>query len=519
MKILSTEQIRQWDAYTIEKEEIESIDLMERASATFVRWFTDAFSDTSRAIYVLCGNGNNGGDGLAIARLLHQAAYPVQVLVLPLDAPRSIDNLANLAAVRECGGLPLSVIADADDIPPIADHSILVDALLGSGLTQPLHGTLRDIVHAINQLNMIRIAVDTPTGLAGDTLSTGTIFHADYTFAFEQPKLAFLLPENTQYVGQWQARSIGLSRDYYEEAHTTHYLLTAQAAAARYKTRNKYGHKGNYGHVLMMMGSKGKIGAAVLAARASLRAGCGLTTVYLPSCGYDIVQAALPEAMVETDPHASHITDAPDIEPYDAIGVGCGMGVEADTLQTLSNLLSQASQPLVVDADALNLIAANPPLLDTLPPDSILTPHPKEFERLFGPTPNDFDRLRLQREKAIQLRCYILVKGAHSCIATPQGICYFNTSGNPGMATAGSGDVLTGVVTGLLAQGYSPESAILVGVYIHGLAGDLAAIVMGEESMIASDIIDYLPKALLQLKSDHAKAAQYESNTYLPRRE
>ena len=499
MKIFSTVQIQNWDAYTVKNEGIDSIDLMERASETFANWFTEQFSNKLIPIYVFCGNGNNGGDGLAISRLLHQKSYDVNVMVLGHSDRRSEDNQTNLNTILQISDLKISNISNQEGFPHIQNSSIIIDALFGTGLNSELHGLVRNLVLFLNGLDVTRIAVDIPSGLHGDESSKGVIFNADYTFSIEQPKLAFMFPENEKYVGKWIARSIHLSEEYYFDGITNNYLLTDKVVLSHYKKRGKFEHKGNFGHAIMIMGSRGKIGAAVLSTFACLRSGCGLATVYTPSCGYEILQTSIPEAMVITDSNDSHISSLPITDTYDAIGIGCGLGMEDETQKVIDELLQKSKQPLVLDADALNIIAANLDLLNRIPKDSILTPHPKEFERLFGKTSNDFERNNLQRHKAISLQCFILLKGAHSCIATPDGMCYYNTTGNPGMATAGSGDVLTGIITGLLAQGYSSKSALCIGVYLHGLAGDLGVKELGEESLIASDIVEYLPKAFLEL--------------------
>lgn len=503
MKIFNTQQIRDWDAFTIQNEPIPSLELMERASKAFVDWFSAYFSSTDTPIYVYCGNGNNGGDGLAIGRLLRQKYDYVHLVVLTVSGRRSKDNQTNLIAAQKMFYLDMITLSEEDEFPSMPLGSIAIDALFGTGFKGELQGYHKTLVNHLNQLEVLRVAVDIPSGLMADEHSLGEVFHANYTITFEQPKLAFLFPENAKFVGKWIVKSIGLDERFEAFEPTNNFLLTKQHAKRLARSRKYFAHKGNYGHALLMMGSKGKVGAAVLSARACMRSGSGLTTIYSPSCGYDILQTSVPEAMVITDEQASHIASSPPIDEYQAIGVGCGIGMEKETQQAIYNVLRLAKQPLVLDADALNLLALDPRIYSEIPPNSILTPHPKEFERLFGKTDNDFQRNDLQRQKAIELKCYILLKGANSCIATPEGNCYFNTTGNPGMATGGSGDVLTGIITGLLAQGYASEDALCLGVYLHGLAGDLAVKELGEESLIAGDLIAYLPKAFLKLKQPY----------------
>ena len=502
MKIFHTTQIKSWDDFTIKNGGMDSLELMEKASTTFTSWFTKQFPTKAKPVYVFCGNGNNGGDGFAISRLLLQADYQVNLVLQAQPNKRSKDNATNLEVLQKMRHLKIWNLASLEDLPIIGDSCIIVDALFGTGLKGELRGLFKEVVRSLNDLDATRVAVDVPSGLQGDTTSNGVIFQADYTFSFEQPKLAFMFPENQKYVGTWIAKSIGLSEEYYLQEKTENFLLTEEIALSIYKKREKFEHKGNFGHALLLMGSKGKIGAAVLSTFACLRAGCGLTTVYTPSCGYAVLQTSVPEAMVLTDEHENYITSLPKTEGYTVIGVGCGIGTKKETQKVVFELLETATQPLVLDADALNSIATNITILGKIPKGSILTPHPKEFERLFGKTSNDFERNELQRKKAMSLGCYILLKGAHSCIATPDGVCYFNSTGNPGMATAGSGDVLTGIITGLLTQGYTAKAAICQAVYLHGLAGDLAVEKLGEQSLIARDLIKYLPKAFLQLDSN-----------------
>jgi len=499
MKIFHTKQIKTWDEYTIKNKPISSLELMENASLTFTNWFTKQFPDKTNPIYVLCGNGNNGGDGLAISRLLLQAAYKVTVVIEAQPEKRSKDNSTNLELLQNRYNLKICSMANLKSLPNIEDSSIVVDALFGTGLKGELRGFFKKVVVALNHLKVTRVAIDIPSGLQGDTSSSGVIFQADYTFSFQQPKLAFLFPENQSFVGTWIVKSIGLSEEYYLHEKTDNFLLTEKIASSLYKIRDKFDHKGNFGHALLLMGGKGKIGAAMLSTLACLRAGCGLVTVYTPSCGYTILQTSVPEAMVLTDKNENYITSLPKTDGYTVAGIGCGIGTKSETQEVVFDLIENATMPLVLDADALNCIAINKSILSELPKNSVLTPHPKEFERLFGTTSNDFERNKLQREKAISLGCFIVLKGAHSCIATPEGDCYFNSTGNPGMATAGSGDVLTGIITGLLAQGYTSQAAVFLGVYLHGLSGDLAIRKLGQESLLARDLIKYLPRAFQKL--------------------
>jgi NAD(P)H-hydrate epimerase len=492
LKILDMAQVRALDAWTIEHEPVKSIDLMERAAKAFVGWFVMRFDATHR-LGVVCGTGNNGGDGLAIARLLYGLDYAVSVWIV--RGGRSSDDFtANLGRLQ--GQLkPVDFVAGTS----FEGCDVIIDAIFGSGLTRAAEGIFEEAIRQVNNAEAVRVAVDIPSGLFADQHTTGAVVKADFTVTFQLPKVAFLLPENQGYVGEWRRMDIGLDKSFIRQAETARYYLTRKAVKKLLRARRKFSHKGSYGHALLASGSLGKMGAAVLASRGALRAGVGLLTTHLPGCGVTILQTAVPEAMVSVDKKETIITQAPATENYDAIGVGPGIGQSAETLSALRELMD-GGKPMVIDADALNLLAAHRELLHLVPKGSILTPHPKEFERLSGKWENDFDRLAKQLALARQLKSVVIVKGAHSAVATPEGDVIFNCTGNPGMATGGTGDVLTGILTGLLAQGYPARESALLGVYLHGLSGDMAVREKGLQGLIAGDLIDYLPNAFKTLE-------------------
>ncbi|MEQ8706136.1 MAG: NAD(P)H-hydrate dehydratase [Phaeodactylibacter sp.] len=499
MKICSAAQIRELDAYTIEHEPISSLNLMERAAACFTRWLIATYPDQQRPVHIICGIGNNGGDGLAAARLLHHSGYLVTVHTCQISPHRSDDFEANLKRLPGHGAIAVHPLTDGDPMPELPRGALVLDALFGSGLNRPVTGYWGKLLRYLNQLEAERVAIDIPSGVYADQPTEGATFHAHRTFAFELPKLAFLFPENAERVGAWTVGAIGLHPQAIAQAATKRFYLTSSLIQKLLRPRGKFSHKGTHGHALLIVGSYGKMGAALLAARGALRSGAGLVTLHVPKVAYPIVQTALPEAMVSLDDHELQFTAAPDLSPYQAIGVGCGLGQSPLTRDALSHLIHQVDQPLVLDADALNSISKQEELLRQLPPKSILTPHPKEFERLFGPTSHDFQRHELQVRKARELGIIIVLKGAHTCIALPDGRAYFNSTGNAGMATGGSGDVLAGILTGLLAQGYPPEEAALLGVYLHGLAGDCALAQQSQESLMAGDLTEALGQAFKQL--------------------
>jgi hydroxyethylthiazole kinase-like uncharacterized protein yjeF len=501
MKIFSSDQTRQLDAYTIQHEPIPSIDLMERASATFTSWFCTQFSGLNQTVAIFCGPGNNGGDGLAVARMLLHRGYSVEVFVLKIGNSVSDDHRINRRRLDDLRGISVKEVQKEDAFPDLSGATLLIDAIFGSGLSRPVEGYWGQLIDQINQLPQPMVAIDIPSGLFADRPSAGSIIRAAHTFSFEAPKLAFFFPENAPFIGEWVVRSIGLSPVAIAQTDASHHYLISSDLSTILKHRQKFDHKGTYGHALLVVGSYGKTGAAILAAKACLRSGAGLVSVHVPRSSYTILQVAFPEAMVSVDSHEFVFTEVEDITPYRAIGVGPGIGTNKLTQQALLDLIKKSEQPLVIDADGLNILAKNPDWIDLLPANSILTPHPKEFERLFGATTNSFERLQLQMQIAQQKKIILILKGAHTCVALPNGNCYFNSTGNPGMGTGGSGDVLTGMLTGLLAQQYTPKEAALLGVYLHGSAGDIAADELEQESLLAGDIVQHIGLAFKRLKS------------------
>ena len=388
--------------------------------------------------------------------------------------------------------------------PPILEkQDIIIDGLFGSGLNRPLTGGFAAMVKYINQSESTIVSIDIPSGLFGEDNQKNdpeAIIRADLTLSFGFPKLSFLLPENAEYVGEWKVLDILLHPEAIANTATSYFQVTENDIASVFHPRNRFSHKGTFGHALLIAGSRGKIGAAILAAQACLKSGTGLLTVHVPQRGEQILQTAFPEAMVDLDPNQDHFSYVSDIRPFSAIGIGPGLGKHADSAKALEHLLQTTEEPVVLDADALNLIAANKNILKHVPARSILTPHPKEFDRIAGESNNSYERLLKAKDFAVNHQVCVVLKGAYTATCTTSGNVYFNSSGNPGMATAGSGDVLTGIILGLLAQGMEPETAAVVGVFLHGTAGDLAAVYQSEESMIASDIINMLGKAFKQIK-------------------
>ena len=501
MKFFATSQIRQLDKYTIEYEPITSIDLMERAADALYTTYLETFSYKLPAL-ILAGPGNNGGDALALARMLLHTKLDVKVILLYSDK-LSNDCETNRNLLVEMYPDALTELTEKFAVPEIANDTIIVDGLFGSGINRILTGIFAEAIKWINHNTYTVVAIDVPSGLLGEENplhEKPVIVQADYTLSLQCPKLAFLFPENEIYVGEWKMVDIGIHPAAIEETESDFYYLEKKDIAPLIKKRSKFSHKGTFGHALIVAGSKGMSGASVLAAKAALRTGAGLVTIHGPECNRNIVQTIIPEVIFQSDYATDLVSNVDASEKHNAIAIGPGIGVHAETTEMLKNFLKKQHKPCVLDADALNILSQHKDLLKLIPENSILTPHPKEFDRLFGPAISTYERMKKASLAAQDLELTIILKGAYTIIATPEAKVYFNSTGNSGMATAGSGDVLTGILVGLLAQGYLPEDAAKTGVYLHGLAGDLALETQSEESLISGDIIAALGKAYLSFR-------------------
>lgn len=502
IKIFPTIQLKELDAYTIENEPVSSIDLMERASRALARAMSERWS-AETPFTVFAGPGNNGGDALVVSRLLAERGCRVEVYLFNTKGTLSPDCETNKERLAGVAGIDFHEIT-TQFVPPVltAEH-VVVDGLFGSGLNKPLSGGFAAVVKYINTSPATVVAIDVPSGLMGEDNTyniQANIIRADLTLSLQLPKLAFLFAENAPFVGEWQLLDIGLSEEAIEEKETDFALTEHEDVASMLKPRGKFAHKGNFGRALLIAGSQGMAGASVLAARACLRSGVGLLTVHIPFCNNFIVQTSVPEAMTEIDINDVRFSCATDTDDYQAVGIGPGLGKAGDTEAALLEQIESCQTPMVVDADALNLLGEHRSYIGRLPKGSILTPHPKELERLVGKCQNSYERLTKARELARSAGVHILLKGAYSVIIAPSGKCWFNPTGNPGMATGGSGDVLTGVVLALLAQGYDAETAARMAAYVHGLAGDIACKKHGVMGMTAGDIVTCLPPAWRMLE-------------------
>lgn len=501
MKIFSAEQLYKADKSTLEKQQITSEELIEHAGTQLFRWLNDKLKGAPIPIRIFCGIGDNGGDGLVLGRLLIENDYNVIVYVVNCSDKRSQNFLYNYQKIKAITKTEQRILMKGeDDFPEINDDDFIVDAIFGIGLNRCPGGWVKKLIKYLNKNKAFKLAIDIPSGLFPNSANKDldAIFKADHTLTFQAPKLSFFLPETASYVGNFDVLDIGLDRDFLHKTNPLAQLISKTEAQRFYKPREKFGHKGTYGHALIIAGSYGKMGAAVLSSAAAFRIGAGMVTAFIPKCGYNILQTTIPEAMVITDREEKFLSDISlEFEPS-AIGVGMGIGKHEDTVKALENLFKTNKTPFVIDADALNNISENKELLKLLPKNSILTPHPGELKRLIGKWKNDFEKLEKVKKFSNKHEVVVVIKGAYSIIVFGDQL-YINTTGNPGMGTAGSGDALSGILTGLLSQGYDSLLASVFGVYMHGRAGDIAAGQMGYEAVLAGDIIDNLPNAYIDL--------------------
>ena len=501
MKILASTQLKELDKYTIVHEPIASIDLMERAA----RALTDAIVrrwDKSFEVVVFAGPGNNGGDALAVARMLSQKGYHVEVFLFNTKSLLSEECQTNLNRLKTCGSIYFTEISTQFDPPTLTENHLVIDGLFGSGLNKPLNGGFASVVKYINASKAQVVAIDIPSGLMGEDNTYNIrphIIHANVTLSIQLPKLSFLFPENEGIVGEWELLNIGLKQSFIDAAPSAYSILEETEVRSLIQPRKRFSHKGTFGHGLLIAGSYGMAGASILAAKACLKSGIGLLTVHVPIHNHDLLQATVPEAIVHTDIQERYFAQPMHLHRYSALAIGPGLGQEEDTALAMMEQIQGSTLPIVLDADAINILSTHRNWLSRLPKRCILTPHLGELERLIGKCMDTYERLTKVKELAAYLQSYIIVKGAWTTIVTPEGNFYFNPTGNPGMATGGSGDVLTGILLGLLAQGYSQEEACILGVYIHGLAGDIAAEEKTQMGMTATDIIEALPAAWKKL--------------------
>ena len=503
MKIFTSAQVHELDKYTIENEPIKSVDLMERAAKALTQAIADSWGYTTPVI-IFAGPGNNGGDALAVARMLIDKNYDVTAYLFNISGHLSEDCMINKKRLIEKRSKALIEVTQEFEPPQLEEGMLVVDGLFGSGINKPLAGGFSSLVKYINASPAQVVSIDVPSGLMTEDNTynvRANIIRADMTLTLQLPKLSFLFPENQIFIGKLKVLDIRLSKQGMEKIDANYTLLEENDVRPRLLKRDPFAHKGTMGSALVVAGSFGMAGAAVMAAKACYRAGAGKVTVHTPRKNNEIVQISVPEAIVNLDHEETYIGTAIDTEDFDAMAIGPGIGQVETTAIAMISQVRRATCPVVADADALNIISNHRAWMQQLPKGIILTPHPKEFDRMNGsPCADSYERLSKARTMAEHLEAYIILKGHFSALCMPNGSVFFNQTGNAGMATAGSGDVLTGIITGLLARGYSQGDACKLGMYLHGLAGDIAAKELGEESMMATDLIKYLPKAFERLK-------------------
>ncbi len=502
MKIFSKEQLAQIDRQTIAEENIPETELMERASRALADWLVTYYPPDSM-VAVVAGPGNNGGDALAVARILSGLGYAADIFLPALSIRRSEASQSNLERLLDGGIVRINELKEHDDFPALNGYSFILDGLYGTGLARPLEGFAARVIDWMNASGAEIVSIDLPSGLMCDEnrYNTGAIVRATYTLTLEFPKLSLFFRENEPFFGNWEIIPFGLSQKAVAETKTDIFYIDQETAASILKRRKVFSHKGIYGHGLLISGSRGKLGAAQLGARGALRSGLGLLTVHLPESAGIMLNISLPEAMTTLDKGKDFITELPELAKYSAVAAGPGMGIEEKTQFVISQIIDHVAIPLVLDADALNILSMHPEWLKKIPAQTILTPHPVEFDRLSGIVmKTEEERFFVAREFAGSYGVIVILKGANTRIFFPDGTICFNSTGNPGMATAGSGDVLTGILLGLLCQGYLPREAALLGVFLHGRSADLRVETTSEESLIASEIADYLGEAFASIK-------------------
>lgn len=500
MKVFSKEQIYEGDKLTTERQNITSTDLMERAGTQIFNWMHMRMQGAQVPIHVFCGIGNNGGDGLVVARHLITHGYNVITYIVNCSDKRSKDFLINYDRIKNVTKEWPKMLTCKAEFPEIHADDIIVDAVFGIGLNRAPNEWVQQLFQMFRVSKAFTLSIDMPSGLYSDraVVDQNSVVHANYTLSFQSPKMVFFLPDTAKFTIQWEVLDIGIDRDYLMQTETDTELISKFEVLPLYKPREKFSHKGDFGHVMILGGSHGKIGAVNLATKGALSSGAGLVTAYIPNCGYHSLQTAVPEVMVITDKNENCISDIKfDIEPT-VVGIGVGLGTEVETIKAFESFLKQNKTPLVIDADGINILSKKKTLLKLLPDSTVLTPHPKELERLVGKWSDDFEKLEKVKALSEAYKVIVVIKGAHS-ITVFKNKQYINTTGNPGMATAGSGDVLTGIISSLIAQGYPPLAATLFGVYLHGKSADIALEDYGYQSLIASHIVETLGKAYIDL--------------------
>lgn len=502
MKIFTTSEIKAIERYTMETEHITSLDLIERAAEAIASEIMSRWRP-GRPITIFAGQGNNGADALTVGSLLIAQGYTPRIILFNINGNRlSPECKACRDAIISTGYTYFTEVINKFQMPELTRHDVVIDGLFGTGLSAPLEGGFVSLVGAINESKATVVSIDIPSGLSGDwnprTLRRNVI-RAHLTLAIQFPHLCFFLPDYADLVGEWKVIDIGLSADAVASTPSQFYLVEQDDVRRILRRRRNFSSKADYGSALLYAGTYGMMGAAVMAARGALRSGVGKLTVSSPMCGYQVLQSAVPEALYQFINNDATINEMRPRHLFDSIAIGPGIGTADVTVKALEDFLASATKPVILDADALNCMALKPSMLSSLPVLSIITPHEGEFDRLFGQQSSGEARLRKALEMARYYNIIIVLKGHYTAIVRPDEKIYFNSSGTPALATAGSGDVLTGILVSLMAQNYPPEHATLMAVFIHGVAGEMAAELHGEYGVIASDIADNVGRAIKEM--------------------
>ncbi|WP_317167327.1 NAD(P)H-hydrate dehydratase [Blattabacterium cuenoti] len=499
-------QIKQAEKYCIDQKQISSLELMDRAAENCFKWIIKHYQIKNKSFIIFSGNGNNGGDGLSLARFLYTYGVQVSVYILNISNHFSDEFLIQKNRIIK-NNINLHHLYEGEKIPNFDKKNYIIDAIFGIGLNREIGNFWKNFIDILNKKKFsLVISIDIPSGMFIETNNnhkSKKIIKATHTLTFYTPKIPFFLPDYEEYVGKWWVINLGVHKDYFQKIYTKNYFVDCEYIRSIKKRRKKFSHKGNYGHGLIIGGSYGMIGSMVLAGKACLRSGIGKLTIYTPHCGYSILQNGIPEAIIKTDKKKFFISKIDDLPKITSVGIGMGLGMHPKTQYALESFLLKISKRkktnLILDADAINIIANKLDMLRILPKNTILTPHPKELFRLFGTWKNDYEKLNLLKEMSNKYHIFFVLKGFYSIISTPSGELYFNSTGNPGMSTAGSGDVLSGMIVSFLSQGYSEKDACIFSVYLHGLSGDIAKNELCEESIISSDIVDCIAKSFQKI--------------------
>lgn len=510
MKLFTVEEIKAIERTTMEKDGGSPRSLVERAGQEAARAIARRWGPSQRII-IFAGQGNNGADALATAAFLLGTGYKPAVFLLNVGGSRLSEECRRWRdEIRARFGADalVEVTGQHFSAPELQPSDVVVDGLFGIGLREPLMGGFMALARYINESGAKVVSLDIPSGMFGDwnrQLITRNVFHADLTLTMQFPKLAFFFAENAEMVGQWEVLDIGLSREAIDQRSTNFMYIEEGEIANLIQPRQRFCSKADFGSACLVAGRYGMVGASVLAARGALNSGVGKLTIHGPQCSFEICQSAVPEAMFHADVNKISVSKIALDRPFTAVGIGPGLGTDEATVDALDRFLrSRPSTPLVIDADGLNCIAKRPSLLEQLPMLTVITPHAGEFDRLFGESGTDESRLIKAIDAARRYNILILLKGAYTALVRPDGV-YFNSTGTPALATPGSGDVLTGILTSFIAQGYKPEIASILAAYVHGLAGRIAARTKGVAGTSASDIAAAVGPAIDRLVNPHSE--------------